>query len=532
MKKYLRCFRMLLLAATLGLLYFNGFSSGLSLSNIEMDDTQRKNQNDGLQSDQVEDITISGKVTDENGESLPSVNIIVSGTSIGTVTDVDGNYEIEVPNQNSILVFSFIGYITQEVKVEGRSVIDVELGEDVQSLEELIVVGYTSEKKKDVTGAITVVDVDEVQNIPTTSPMRALQGRVAGLYVQGDGNPTGSAQRIHVRGLNTLGNNSPLYVIDGVPSQRSTVFQTLNAQNIESIQVLKDAASSAIYGARGASGVIVVTTKQGKGKEKLNVNFNSTLSLRTEKPQRIDVLNTEQWGTVLWQAAVNDGTNPDAIGDIFSYDWHTESDGTPVLDQVNPAPFVGGDPLMPVSDTDWQDEFYNTGVLTKNDLTISSNSDKGSINVNLSHTKDDYMIANSTYYERFDISVNSQLKFFNNKLRVGQNTRLARTNQNLATDDLGGVDTPTLAVILAPTIPVFRTDGEYGGALGGGYTDRNNPLHMQHLSRWNQSREVITFGNVYAELELIDNLIIRSSAGLDYSNRYNKTITPAFRRVL
>ncbi|MEX0609512.1 MAG: TonB-dependent receptor [Balneolaceae bacterium] len=471
---------------------------------------------------------IIGTVTDaETGETLPGVNIVVKGTRTGTSTDADGNYALTVASLQETLLFSYVGFQTLEEPIDGRSTVNVQLHTEAVIGEELVVTGYQTQRKVDLTGAISVVDVDEIENISTSSPMRALQGQVAGLYVQTDGNPRGNASRIHIRGLNTLGNNSPLYIIDGVPTKRSMAFQSLNSNTIESIQVLKDAASASIYGSRAANGVIIVTTKKGSSQEGVQVRFNSNMSFQTEKPQRVDVLNTEEWGRALWQGAVNDGTNPDAIGDIFTYDWHIDGNGDPVLDQVNPSAYVGGDALMPVGDTDWQDEFYSPGFITKNNLGISTGSENSNLAINLSHYNDDYMMPN-TFYERYNFKVNSSAQFYDGRLKLGENLEISKSSENLAKSDLGGASTPGLAVILAPTIPVYRTDGEFAGALGGGYTDRNNPIHMQHLGRWNRHNEITTFGNIYADLEVIDNLVFRTSFGVDYSNRYSRSINPRF----
>src|SRR5690554_5464061 len=268
-------------------------------------------------------VTVEGTVTDqETGEPLPEVNVLVKGTGIGTATDIEGKYALNVPEGNAVLLFSFIGYVSQEIPVNNRTIIDVGLQGDFGSLNEVVVTGYSSERVVDLTGAVSVVDTKALANRSTNNPIQSLQGQIAGVYVTTNGNPSGSAT-VRVRGVTTLNNNDPLYVIDGVPT-KSSAFNVLNPNDIESIQVLKDASSAAIYGARASNGVIIVTTKQAQD-QGIQVNYSSTFthSSYSTKP---DVLNTEQRARVQWQAMINDGLDPDEIP-VVDYDWTRNSDG-------------------------------------------------------------------------------------------------------------------------------------------------------------------------------------------------------------
>ncbi|MBC7922815.1 MAG: TonB-dependent receptor [Ferruginibacter sp.] len=475
---------------------------------------------------------VSGRVTAEAGEIFPGVSVSVKGTTTGTVTDVEGRYALSLPDASSTLVFSFVGFVTQEVPAANRSVIDVVLIADVKALSELVVTGYQTQNKADLTGSVAVINMTETKNIPVSNPLLALQGRVPGLYVEADGSPNGGgggSRRVLIRGLNTLGDASPLYIIDGVPTKRPQVFASLNPTSIESVQVLKDASAASIYGSRASNGVIIVTTKQGKargGQEKLSIQFNSNVSVQTVKPWQENVLNAEQRGRALWRAAVNDNTNPTVHAAIYTYDWNGDYTN-PILNRVNVNPFVGGDTLVPVGNTNWQDESYEPAFVTQQDLSLSAGTGKSSLLINLGYFKNSGTLV-YTNYERLSARINAYTSFFDGKLRIGENLMLARSTQTLAAADLGGASTPDLAVTLAPTIPVFRQDGAYAGPVGAGYSDRNNPVHMQQINRLDRNNELLAFGNVYAEIEPVKNLLFRTSFGVDYSNQLAKNIEPAF----
>jgi TonB-dependent SusC/RagA subfamily outer membrane receptor len=224
----------------------------------------------GLSSAALAQTRVSGVVTDENSTPVPGVNIVEKGTANGTTTDSEGRYTMNVAGSNSILVISFIGYITQEVQVGQQSAIDISISPDVKSLEEVVVTGYSIDKRRELTGSVSTVKTKDMTFAPTGNVEQMLQGRVAGVTVITNGQP-GTASQIRVRGFGAFGGNAPLYVVDGVPTSDITF---LNPDDIESTTVLKDAASASIYGARAASGVIVYTTKRGKRGQKLNVTYD------------------------------------------------------------------------------------------------------------------------------------------------------------------------------------------------------------------------------------------------------------------
>lgn len=302
----------------------------------------------------MQTITISGKVTsDEDGSALPGVNVLIQGTTVGTVTDVEGSYTIQVPDENSTLVFSFIGYVTEEVPVQGRSVIDMALVTDIQSLKEVVVIGYGSVQKSDLTGAVSSISSEDLGDRQATSVASLIQGRAPGVDVSGG--------KIRIRGITTFNNTDPLIVIDGFLGGD---LATVNPNDIENIEVLKDASSTAIYGSRGANGVILVTTKSGKQGAPLDVNVNFWSGLKSTTKRR-DVLNANQYIDYVHDALTNAGQSiPDKL----------------LTDAVR----------MDV--TNWQDEIFKTGNTSEFNVNFSGGSDKATYYLGLSHRSDEDIV--------------------------------------------------------------------------------------------------------------------------------------------
>ncbi|MEP6596419.1 MAG: SusC/RagA family TonB-linked outer membrane protein, partial [Ginsengibacter sp.] len=367
------------------------------------------------------------------------------------------------------------------------------------------------------------------KNNSSGNTMQALQGRVAGLYIEKDGSPNGSNSRILIRGANTLGNNDPLYIIDGIATTRPEVFQNMDPSTIASVQVLKDASAESIYGARASNGVIIVTTRNGGNTDgKVKFQFNSSISSQSEKSERFKMLSSVDRGKALWQASVNDGQDPAAgYGEIYSFDWNNDFNN-PVLNGVTVKPFVGGDQNTPAGNTDWQSVMYKTGIVTNNSLTASAGNKNSSLELNLGYLNNSGMLR-YTGYERISGSINAITRSFNDKVTFGLNLRIANSDETLTARDLGGASTTFLAVTLAPTIPVFQKDGvTYAGELGAGYSDRNNPLHMQYLARWNNANRLSTLGNIFVEIQPIKNLFFKSNIGADNATYSSKIIAPTF----
>jgi TonB-linked SusC/RagA family outer membrane protein len=462
-------------------------------------------------------------------EPLAGANITFQGVAGGTATNAEGKFSLTVPGKAKSILVSYVGYESKIVPIEGVQQVDIILTVTGKALEDVVIVGYTAQRKQDLTGAVAVVDMAPVKNNSSGNTMQALQGRVAGLYIEKSGSPNGSTSRILIRGANTLGNNDPLYIIDGIPTTRPEVFQNLDPANIASMQVLKDASAESIYGARASNGVIIVTTRNGGNTNgKVEFQFNNSTALQSEKPFRLKMLSSLDRGKALWQASVNDKQDPTAgYGQIYNFDWNKDFNN-PVLNSVTLQPLVGGDPNTPAGNTDWQGVMYKTGVVTSNSLTASVGNKNSSLEINFNHLSNSGMLR-FTGYNRIGGSINAITRAFNDKVTFGVNLRMASSNEKLAARDLGGALTTFLAVTLAPTIPVYQKDGvTYAGELGAGYSDRNNPLHMQDLAKWNNANRLSTFGNVFVEIQPIRNLFFKSNFGADNATYLNKVITPTF----
>ncbi len=473
--------------------------------------------------------TITGTVTGKSDKTpLAGVSVQAKGKTV--TTDASGKFSIETSTGDN-LTFTYVGKKPVTIKISGSDQdLAVEMEEGVKEEDVVVVTGYTSQRKKDLTGAVAVVDLAPVKNNSSGNTMQALQGRVAGLYIEKNGgSPNGTNSRILIRGSNTLGVNDPLYIIDGIPTTRPEVFQNLDPAVIASIQVLKDASASSVYGSRASNGVIIVTTKTGGNTEgKVNLQFNSSVSAQSEKSVRFKMLNAVDRGKALWQASVNDRQDPaGAYGEIYDFSWNNDFNN-PVLNSVTLKPFVGGDQNTPAGNTDWQNIMYKTGLATNNSLTASVGTRNSSFEVNLGYYKNTGMLR-YTDYERMSGSINAITRAFNGKATFGVNIRVANSNETLTSRDIGGASTTSLAVTLAPTIPVYQKDGvTFAGASGGGYSDRNNPLHMQYLSRWDNANRLSSFGSAFVEIQPIKNLFFKSTLGADYATYLNKTILPTF----
>jgi len=473
--------------------------------------------------------TVTGTVTGKT-DKAPLAGVSVQSKNKTVVTDASGRFSIEV-SSNEDITFTYVGMKPVTIKISSKvQTITIEMEEVVKAGDEVVVIGYNSQRKKDLTGAVAVVELNPVKNNTSGNTMQALQGRVAGLYIERDGgSPNGNNSRILIRGSNTLNNNDPLYIIDGIPTTRPEVFQNLDPAVISSVQVLKDASAASIYGARASNGVIIVTTKNGGNTDgKVNFQFNSSISAQSEKSVRFKMLSAEERGRALWQASVNDRQDPaNAYGDIYAFNWNNDFNN-PILNSVTVKPLVGGDANTPAGNTDWQDVMYKTGIVSNNSLTASVGNKNSSLEINLGYLKNTGMLR-YTGYERKSASINALTKAFNNKALFGVNIRVANSDETLTSRDIGGASTTSLAVLLAPTIPVFQKDGvTYAGASGGGYSDRNNPLHMQYLSRWDNANRLTAFGSFFVEVQPIKNLFLKTTYGADYATFLNKTILPTF----
>ncbi|TYZ05791.1 TonB-dependent receptor [Hymenobacter lutimineralis] len=447
---------------------------------------------------------ISGRVTDDQGAGLPGVTVVVKGTAIGTSTGPNGEFSLSVPD-NATLIFSFIGYKTQEVSAAGRTSFSVKLATDVAALDEVVVTGYQVQRKADLTGAVAVVKVDEVKDLPSGNIMRNLQGRVPGVSINTDGAPDGNVS-VRIRGLGTLGNNDPLYVIDGIPTKDG--INQLNQNDIESIQVLKDASAASIYGSRAGNGVIIITTKKArKGVNRVEFSTFATL----QHPRELaPMLNTQEYGRTYWQAAVNDGLTPSSP--LYTFRSHTDSNGRPVLDEVVVPEFIDADQTQRAADTNWFEEIQQRSLIQSYNVNLASGGERGNALFSLNYYDNDGVVKYSNF-KRFTGRLNSDYSFLDGKLKVGENLTMARSRQSYGEDRQAlGVSVLQLAIV-----PVRTVDGVGWGGPVNGIADRQNPVRLLEDNKQNYGATNRAFGNAFADLELVKNLHLRTSFGIDYS---------------
>ena len=319
---------------------------------------------------------ISGTVVDATGETVIGATVKEKGTTNGTVTDFDGNFTLKV-EPGKMLVISYIGY--QTVEMAAADGMKVTLKDDAEVLAEVVVTGYQVQRKADLTGSVGVVETKDFKS-SNTDPMASLQGKVPGMTITSNGSPSGEAN-VQIRGIGSMGGSStaPLYIVDGMPYSGS--LNSLNSSDIESMQVLKDAASASIYGSRAANGVIVITTKKGKKGDKINIDFNASLSVAW-MTQKMKLLNSQQYATALVQAALNDGKNPYDYAQ--NYGLSLTADGGTPISVYNPATgvmesytvggfydgYMNAKQTMIYSDTDWVGEIGRTGITQNYDLSL------------------------------------------------------------------------------------------------------------------------------------------------------------------
>jgi len=464
---------------------------------------------------------ITGTVVDETGEGIIGATVKEKGTANGSATDFDGNFKLKV-KAGTTLVISYVGYQTMEVAAQNG--MKVQMVSDEQMLKEVVVTGYQVQRKADLTGSVGVVETKDFK-AGDTDPMSSLQGKVPGMTITSSGSPSQDAN-VRIRGIGSMGGSSttPLYIVDGVPYSGS--LNNLNASDIETMQVLKDAASASIYGSRAANGVIVITTKKGKKGDRINIDFNASVSMAW-MTQKMKLLNSQQYATALVQAALNDGKNPADYAQNYGLSINAAG-GTPIS-VYNPATggmeqytvggfydgFMNAKKTMPYSDTDWVDEIGRTGVTQNYDLALSNASEKSSTLFSFGYKKATGVLK-YTDFENFSARMNSTYKL-NSIVSVGENATFSYSNN---------VDCYPMenALKIAPTLPVYETDGETFSGPVGGMSDRQNPLRELYHNKDNRLKKWRIFANAYLDITPIKGMLFRSNFGIDYTNGYIRSL--------
>ncbi|MBQ8463881.1 MAG: TonB-dependent receptor [Prevotella sp.] len=454
---------------------------------------------------------ITGTVVDASGEGVIGATVMEKGTSNGVVTDFDGNFKIKV-QPGATLVFSYVGYQPQELPAQQG--MKVTMQDDALSLNEVVVTGYTTQRKADLTGAVSVVSVAELAKQNENNPMKALQGRVPGMNISADGNLEGAAT-VRIRGEGTLNSGvEPLYIIDGVPTTGG--MHELNGNDIESIQVLKDAASAAIYGSRAANGVIIITTKKGKdGKVKVNFDASVAASFYTNK---IETMNAQQWGRAFWQANVNDGLNPNNNNLGYNFDWGYDALGNPVLNGMSMDMFLDEGASVRSSDTDWFKEITRTGVVQQYNLSVSNGNEKGHSFFSVGYY-DNLGTIKDSQFSRLSGRANADYKLFDGKVVIGENFTVNRTKGIAAP---GGILENALE--FNPNFPIYAENGEFAQALGA-YSERENPLSLLYNNKDNEYTQWRMFGDAHLSITPFKNFTLRTTLGMDYTQKEQRFFT-------
>ncbi|MCK5135195.1 MAG: TonB-dependent receptor [Bacteroidales bacterium] len=450
---------------------------------------------------------VRGVVTDNIGTLLPGVNVIVKGTLIGAITDLNGEYSINIGEEGEKLVFSSVGMKTVEIVISDQTIIDVVIEEDIIGLEEVVVTGYMTQRKADLTGSITVIDKKDLESVSSSNVMKSLQGKIPGVYITVDGNP-GEDVNIEIRGRTSSTSSPPLLVIDGLPTNAN--LREINPMDIESMQVLKDAASASIYGSRAASGVILITTKQGKPGD-FSVSYEGSVGVNTylRKP---DLMNTEEYGRATWQAAVNDGLDPNLQTMLYDYDWN-EVNGVPTLNNINTTEWLNAAHTMRAADSDWFDLITQNGRRQNHQLSVSSATDKARQLFSLNYYENNGAQIH-TYLKRISARINTSYDLLDGKLKIGENLGVSATNYNTQNNIYRALVMPSIA-------PEYAIDGETwgGSALESGMDEHRHPTRIATLDKVNDSKRVKAIGSMFADLTLFKGFSLRSQIGIEYSAR-------------
>ncbi|HEV8511672.1 MAG TPA: TonB-dependent receptor [Cyclobacteriaceae bacterium] len=443
---------------------------------------------------------LTGKVTDPSGTPLPGVTILVKGTSVGTSSDAQGVYSLEASGDD-VLVFSFIGYASKEISVGAQSVIDVAMTEDVAALQEIVVVGYGTQKKVLNTGANLQVAGENLQRLSTTNALQALQGQAPGVQITSTSGQPGSDIRVVIRGQGTTNGSGPLYVVDGVLTGDITY---LNNNDIESISVLKDAASAAIYGSQSANGVILVTTKSGKS-GKSQITFDTYYGVQNVA-KKIDMPNSQEYATLMNEAAINSGKLP-----YFT------------SEQI--AAMTPG--------TKWMDQMFAKDVATKNySFGASGGSETSTYSASLSYVSQGGIVGGPSLsnYDRYNFRINSQHKLYKNIVTLGENLSFAYTNNNGIGVGNQYNNSLRAAFNTSPFVPMYDANGNfYDNSNSTWNSGEANPYAVMVYNNQNSNDKQKLLGNLFLQIEPIKGLKYRTSIGMDYNVSQGNSYTPVYK---
>ena len=449
--------------------------------------------------------TVKGTViSGSDNEPLIGASVMVQGTKTGSVTDLDGNFTIEAKNGQTLEV-SYLGFITQKVKVNG-SVVQVTLQEDKHSLDEVVVVGYGVQKKKLVTGATVQLKGDDIAKLNTTNPLSAMQGQTPGVNIVSTSGQPGAAMSVTIRGLGTVGNSQPLYLIDGVGGD----ITTLNPADIESIDVLKDAASAAIYGAQAANGVVLVTTKSGR-EGSCKITYDGYVGWQT-LGRKFEMLNSNQYMQIMDEALLNSYN-------MSPIDWTS-------LSAIRDA---NGN----VYNTDWIDQAVDNGALTtSHSLAFTGGSKTSTYSISGGYTGQDGLIGGSdvSYYKRYNLRANSEHKMYNGLITIGEHIGFVyKDSRGMGTGNIYNNNLRS-AFSTSPLVPVYDADGNYYSTINSDWNPNDgNPYGTMMMNRYNQSKNTSVDANVYLQIEPIKNLKFKTVFAVNYGGSNYRSFSPIYK---
>ena len=487
--------------------------------------------------------TVTGKVTNQTNDPLPNVSVTVKGTNTGTVTDAYGNFSLNVPAGKNIIEISNVGFGTQEVSVAGKTNVGtVSLIAGTNTLNEVVVTGYGTQRKKDITGSVAVVNTTELRQQPATSPIEALQGKATGVQIINDGSP-GSTPQIRIRGNTSINNNDPLFVIDGMPYQGKLSW--LSSDDIESMQVLKDASAASIYGSRANNGVVIITTKIGrKGPPRINLHVygGTQVPIRDRFPK---YLNPQQFAQYVWTQYSNAG-QPIAGSTMANY---YGSGATPTLPEYLVAGAVVGQKVTAAqadpskynysptnsttfyqitkanqAGTNWFKEITHNAPMQNYELSILGGGDNANYAVSGGVYNQQGTIK-YTNFKRYYIRANTNFTAFNGALKIGENAQYSytkgigfATNPNVAGSYAGEGSPVGWAYRIQTIVPVYDIMGNFGGTRGSGLGNADNPLAILYRGKDNYNNDNQFFGSVYADLKITNGLNLKTTFGTQYDN--------------
>ncbi|MDO3695350.1 TonB-dependent receptor [Wenyingzhuangia sp. chi5] len=446
---------------------------------------------------QAQSKVVWGTVTGQDNTPLLGVNITIVGLNKGTNSDFDGNYQIEV-SPNQILRFEYLGYQAKEVTFDGSSVINVVLKTSTEQLNEVVVVGYGTQKKKVSTAATSVVGGDDIVQTASLGATSAIQGQTTGVSISASSGQPGAAMVVNIRGVGTAGNSNPLYVVDGVVVDNGIDY--LDSSIIERIDILKDASAASIYGARAANGVVLVTTKKGKD-GKMNVSFNSYAGFQ-HVYKKLDLLSTKQYAMIMNEARVNTGL----------------------------APAYSNSQIASMSNHDWQDDLFNNGALKQNhSLLISGGDEKATYSTGLSYYGQEGLIGSKTGqsdYDRITFTANATYNVIKDHLKIGENFSFANINSSGVSDD--GVYNNSIRGFLnaPPTMSAYDANGNFAGSSIA--SDITNPLGSLYYNNFNENKINRVVGNVFAEGKFLNGFTFKTSFGVDINNSNYRSFSPIY----